>query len=89
MDAGGPRYFLIDPNLRLGTNGGATLPYRQDVRGSVSPVQSACHSAVQHRAGSGQRSEQRRFRQHLVMDRRFRRAADQRGVFNSQKKVMI
>jgi type II secretory pathway pseudopilin PulG len=33
-----PRYFLIDPNLRLGTNGGATLPYRQDVRGSVQPI---------------------------------------------------
>lgn len=33
-----PRYFLIDPNLRLGTNGGATLPYRQDVRGSIEPV---------------------------------------------------
>ena len=31
------RYFLIDPNLRLGTNAGATLPYRQDLRGSIEP----------------------------------------------------
>jgi hypothetical protein len=32
------RAFLIDPNLRVGTNGGAPLPYVQDANGSINPV---------------------------------------------------
>src|SRR5262245_61007363 len=33
-----PRFFLIDPDLRLGTGAGSTLPYAQTVSGSTNPT---------------------------------------------------
>src|SRR5207249_3473947 len=35
---GTPRMFLIDPNLRMGTNAGSTLTYIQDANGSTNPA---------------------------------------------------
>ena len=32
------RAFLVDPNLRLGANGGSGLPYTQDANGSAAPI---------------------------------------------------
>ena len=32
------RAFLIDPNLRVGTNAGSGLPYTQDINGSTNPA---------------------------------------------------
>jgi prepilin-type N-terminal cleavage/methylation domain-containing protein len=33
-----PRFFLIDPDLRIGINAGSTLPYTQTVSGSTNPA---------------------------------------------------